>query len=79
MKIQTPALVSGLAGIQTGLRGLDAVAQKIASASVDRREPIDLAGPLVEAIVHQATLEASAQIVRRADEALASLLEATDR
>jgi len=61
---------SALGGMQSSLKALDAAAQKIATAPVRRDEPTDLADPLVDALVVQRSLEASAEVMTRADDAL---------
>jgi hypothetical protein len=63
-------------GIQSSLKRLDTAAQKIATASVRRGDPSEFADPLVEALVAQRSLEASAAVVRRADDAFRTLLDA---
>jgi hypothetical protein len=65
-----------LGGMQSSLKALDQAAQKIASAPVRRDEPTDLAEPLVDALVAQRSLEASAAVMKRADDALATVLDA---
>ena len=67
---------TALGGIESGLRQLDAAAQKVATAPVRRDEPTELADPLVEALVAQRAIEASAAVMKRADDALGSLLAA---
>jgi len=67
---------TALGGIQSSLKRLDAAAQKIAAAPARRAEPTELVDPLVDALVAQRTLEASAAVVRRADEMLDALLSA---
>jgi len=69
-------LQTSLGGVQSSLKRLDAAAQKIATAPVRHDEPTDLAAPLVEALVAQRSLEASAAVMRRADDALGALLDA---
>jgi hypothetical protein len=63
---------TALGGVQSGLKRLDTAAQKIATAPVRRDEPTELADPLVA----QRSLEASAAVIRRADDALGTLLDA---
>jgi hypothetical protein len=65
-----------LGGVQSSLRALDEAAQKIATAPVRRDEPADLADPLLAALVAQRSLEASAAVMKRADEVLGTLLDA---
>lgn len=65
-----------LGGIQTNLRGLKQTAQTIASASGAQAEPTDLADPLIRALEQQRALEASAKVLRHADEMLGALLAA---
>ena len=67
---------TALDGIQSSLKRLDAAANKIATAPVRRAEPAELVDPLVDALEAQRALEASAAVVRRADEMLDTLLDA---
>jgi hypothetical protein len=69
-------LQTALGGVQSSLKALDQAAQKIATAPVSRDAPADLANPLVDALVAQRSLEASAAVMRRADDALGTLLDA---
>ena len=69
-------LQTALGGVQSSLKRLDTAAQKIATAAVRRDEPTELVDPLVEALVAQRSLEASAAVIRRADDALGTLLDA---
>ena len=69
-------LQTALGGVQSSLKALDQAAQKIATAPVRHDEPTDLADPLVDALVAQRSLDASAAVMRRADDALATLLDA---
>jgi hypothetical protein len=70
------ALQTALGGVQSSLQALDRAAEKIATAPVRRDEPTDLADPLVDALVAQRALEASAAVMRRADDAFSTLLDA---
>ena len=63
-----------LGGIQRASRKLDGAAQEIARAPVRRDEPTELAGSLVRALEAQRALEASASLMRRADQVLDMLL-----
>jgi hypothetical protein len=67
---------TALDGIQTNLRKLHETARKIATAPVERQEPVELVEPLVEMLEAQRGIEASAAVVRRADDAFDSVLEA---
>ena len=67
---------TALGSVQSSLKRLDTAAQKIATAPVRRDEPTELADPLVDALVAQRSLEASAEVIRRADDALGTLLDA---
>ncbi len=69
------ALTSAASGIQSNLRGLQQTAHEIATASVSGKEPVDLADSLVDAIVQQRALEASANVMRRVDDALGSIID----
>jgi hypothetical protein len=66
---------SALRGIQTSLKKLDRAASDIATAPVRRTEPTELAGSLVDALEAQRTLEASAKVLKRADQMLGTLLD----
>ena len=68
-------LSAGLAGIQRGLTQLNDAAQRIASGSVDGTSPAPLAGALVDALEARIQTEASANVVRRIDEALGTLID----
>ena len=67
---------TALGGVQSGLRKLDEAAQKIATAPERRAEPTELADPLVDALVAQRAIGASAAVMKRADDMLGSLLDA---
>jgi hypothetical protein len=69
------ALQSALSGIQTSYGGLEKSAREIASATDERSESIELVEPLVHALEEQRALEASANVLRRADEALGTLID----
>ena len=70
------ALTSAAAGIRTNLRGLNLSAQRVASASVTREEPIGLVDPLVESLIQQRAIEASANVMKRIDDAIGSIFDA---
>jgi len=67
---------TALDGIQTNLRKLHEAAHKIASAPARGAEPVELVEPLVEMIEAQRGIEASAAVLRRADDAFDSVLDA---
>ena len=69
-------LQTALGGVQSSLQALDTAAQKIATAPVRGDEPTDLADPLVEVLVARRALEASAEVMKRTDDALGTLLDA---
>ena len=69
------ALTSAASGIQTNLRGLQQTAQEIATASVNDESPLDLTDSLVDAMVQQRALEASANVMRRVDEAIGTIID----
>ncbi len=69
-------LQTALGGIQRNLRKLHDAANEIATAPARGAEPSELDEPLIAALEAQRALEASAFVLRRADEALGSLLEA---
>jgi hypothetical protein len=68
-------LQGALGGVQSSLKALDAAAQKIATAPVRRDESAGLADPLVDALVAQRSLEASAALIERADDMFGALLD----
>jgi hypothetical protein len=68
-----------LGGVQRNLRDLQKAAHEIATAPVRRVEPVALSDALVDALVAQRALEACANVVRRTDQALATLLDGFDR
>ena len=69
------SISASLGGIQANLRGLHRAAHDIAVASVDRSEPLELTEPLVRSLQYQRGLEASADAMRRADDALGTLID----
>jgi hypothetical protein len=69
-------LRTALGGIQTNLRKLKDAANDIATAPVRGAEPTELDQSLVAALEAQRAIEASAVIMRRADESLGTLLDA---
>jgi hypothetical protein len=69
-------LKTALGGIQTNLRKLEEAANEIATAPARDAEPIELDKSLVKALEAQRALEASAVVMRRADQALGTLLDA---
>jgi len=69
-------LRTALSGIQTNLRKLSDAANDIATAPARNAEPTDYDKALVDALEAQRAIEASAVIMRRADQALSTLLDA---
>jgi hypothetical protein len=67
---------TALEGIQRGMRKLHEAAHEIATAPVERAEPTELAEPLVQMLEAQRAIEASAVVLRRANDAFDSVLEA---
>jgi flagellar basal body rod protein FlgC len=67
---------TALDGIQTNLRKLHEAAHEIATAPVRGAEPVELVEPLVEMLEAQRAIEASAVVLRRANDAFDSVLEA---
>ena len=65
-----------LGGIETNLRKLQVAANEIATAPAHDAESTELDKALVEALEAQRALEASAVVMRRADQALGTLLDA---
>jgi len=69
-------LRTALGGIQTNLRELHEAANEIATAPARGAEPTELDKSLVKALEAERALEASAVVMRRADQALGTLLDA---
>lgn len=70
----------GIQGIQDGLSGMDNAARKIARGGVDGPQGTaasghSLAEPIMELNVYERSVEASAQVVKTADETLGTLLD----
>jgi len=70
----------GIQGVQEGLQGMEAYARKIARGGVDGPQgSADGAGGLIEPIIdlklYERSVQASAQIVKTADETLGTLLD----
>ena len=70
----------GIQGVQEGLQGMEASARKIARGGVDGPQgSADGAGGLIEPIIdlklYERRVQASAQIVKTADETLGTLLD----
>jgi flagellar hook protein FlgE len=75
-KIDT-LLQTALSGVQTGQRRLQEAAHSVATAPADASlEPTELTEPLVRMLEAQRAIEASAVVMRRADDMLGTLLEA---
>lgn len=73
-------LYTGLHGIQEGLQGIEGAARKIARGGTDGpRGTADagtgLTNALVDLKLYERSVEASAQVVRTADETLGALLD----
>jgi flagellar hook-associated protein FlgK len=66
---------TALDGIQTNLRKLHEAAQEIASSSSSGAEPIELVEPLIDMIEAQRAIQASAVVLRRANDAFNSVLD----
>jgi hypothetical protein len=58
------------------MRKLHGAAHVIATAPVERTEPTELVRPLVEMLEAQRAIEASAVVLRRANDAMDCVLEA---
>jgi len=70
----------GIQGIQDGMMGMENAARKIARGGADGPQgTAEVAGSLVEPMVdlklYERSVEASAQVVRTADETLGTLLD----
>lgn len=74
------ALATGIQGIQDNMMGMETAARKIARGGVDGPQgSAEGAGNLVEPIIdlklYERSVEASAQVVKTADETLGTLLD----
>jgi hypothetical protein len=72
----------GIQGVQEGLQGMEASARKIARGGVDGPQgSAPGAGGLIEPIIdlklYERSVQASAQVVKTADETLGTLLDIT--
>jgi flagellar hook-associated protein FlgK len=67
---------TALDGIQRNLQKVHKAAHEVASAPAQGKEPTELTEPLVEMIEAQRAIEASAVVMRRADDALDDVLDA---
>lgn len=68
----------GIQGIQDGMQGMDLSARKIARGGVDGPQGTGSGGliePIVDMKLYQRSVEASAQVVKTADETLGTLLD----
>ncbi|MDO6823212.1 flagellar biosynthesis protein FlgE [Marinobacter sp. 1_MG-2023] len=73
-------LAIGIQGIQDGMYGMENAARKIARAGVDGPQGSADSGsgliePIVDLKLYERSVEASAQVVKTADETLGSLLD----
>lgn len=69
-----PAFQSGLAGIQSGMQGLNRNAAKIASTE-SLQSDADISQPLVHMISDKHQVQASAKIIETSNEMLGSILD----
>jgi len=70
----------GIQGIQDGMAGMENAARKIARGGVDGPQGTaegagNLAEPIIEMRLYERSVEASAQVVKTADETLGTLLD----
>lgn len=70
----------GIQGIQEGMVGMENAARKIARGGVDGPQGTaegagDLIEPIVDLKLYERSVEASAQVVKTADETLGTLLD----
>ena len=75
------ALTSGIQGVNSGVAGMDDAARRIARGGVDGPQGTGgpsasgMIEPMVDLQLYKRSVEASAQVVRTADETLGSLLD----
>jgi flagellar basal body rod protein FlgG len=72
--------IQGIQGIQDGVAGMESAARKIARGGVDGPQGTagstrDMIEPMVDLQLYERSVEASAQVVKTADETLGSLLD----
>ncbi len=77
MDVSFSALSHALAGIKRGLTGLAENAQGIASANTRDPQLAELSTALVASLENQAQVEASAALVKTADQVLGTLIDIT--
>ena len=70
----------GIQGIQDGIQGMDSAARRIARGGVDGPQGTangsgGLLEPMVDLKLYERSVEASAQVVKTADETLGTLLD----
>ena len=73
-------LAIGIQGIQDGVADMESAARKIARGGVDGPQGTagstrDMIEPMVDLQLYERSVEASAQVVKTADETLGSLLD----
>lgn len=76
----TNTLGIGIQGIQDGMAGMENSARKIACGGADGPQGTadgagNLAEPMIEMNLYERSVEASAQVVKTADETLGTLLD----
>lgn len=74
------ALNTGIQGIQEGIQGMDTAARKIARGGADgpagsSEGSGSLVEPIIDLKLYERSVEASAQVVKTADETLGTLLD----
>ena len=67
---------AALEAIKASSRRLHEAAHEVATAPAERAEPTDLAEPVVQMLEAQRAIEASAVVLRRANDALDRVLDA---
>lgn len=68
----------GIQGIQQGMQGAESAARKIARGGADGPEGTNTGGllePIIDLKLYERSVQASAQIVKTADETLGTLLD----
>jgi len=75
MNINT-TIQTGLQGVQQGIDGVDRAATDIVrTGTVDSVEGGEVVEPIIELRLYERSVQASAQVVRTADEVLGTLLD----
>ena len=68
-------LNTGIQGVQAGVRGMEQSAQNIVQAGSGENATGDFVEPIMDLKLYENTVEASAKVVKTADEMIGTLLD----